>query len=754
MREKALAPIDEQKLDGKGQQAALRTVSAGTDGTVSAGTDGTGSAGTGGTGSADARGERTRSLRPKQTLVSRVMGFVVGQLRRFWWLILLLLLVTWTRINPEVMNLALLGISLIGRLLFAVLFMVVQFGALFWFISRTRTVVIKPGDAKAVTFDDYWGQPHLVELVQQWISLLADRYEFVKMGGEYINGLLLYGEPGTGKTLLAKAMAGEAGVAFLSVEGSGFRGMFWGMDTLRMMSFVSKARKLARQYGACIAYIDEIDAVGMSRAGVMGGGMGMGGGMFGMGMNGALTRLLYEMDGINEPSRMESLQSKIRKLLRKPPYKRNWHVLFMGSTNRPDILDPALLRPGRFDQVIQVERPDRVGRRAIIEGYLSKIKHDPEQVDVESIVADTPRTTPAQIMSAITKDSVRRALFEGRDFVIQEDIDQAIQEQIVGMANPVREMDPLQLRQVAYHEAGHAVVQHYIMPDQRISRVSIVRRSKGVMGYVLPVDTIEIYGEPLRRIVADIMVSLSGHICVKVFMGEFWTGAYSDYKNVRMKFRELAMLGFFGPPVSELFVDFKELRFSDERVEKVWVKLEEQVERMIIQHADEVEALVEALLEKHELSNQEVLEILDMNSLQLALEQGVEMESVLEQLGSNPSGLSYQRRAMAEDEKEALPKPRPAGEIRRGGRRGGKRRLSSAPRRSGIDGGRSIKDLPLSVGARRSGELSEAPAPRPPHWGDQKARLPSVSKRGSKPPDAGTMKSSSRSRPATAGMTR
>ena len=110
----------------------------------------------------------------------------------------------------------------------------------------------------------------------------------------------------------------------------------------------------------------------------------------------------------------------------------------MGSTNRPDVLDRALLRPGRFDQVIKVERPDRMGRREIIQGYVSKIKHDPAQIDIDAIVADTPHTTPAQIMAAITKDAVRRALFRGRDYVIQDDIDQAIQEQLVGMPTPLR----------------------------------------------------------------------------------------------------------------------------------------------------------------------------------------------------------------------------------------------------------------------------------------------------------------------------
>jgi cell division protease FtsH len=588
---------------------------------------------------------------------NRPIARTLRAVRRFWFVFLGLILALWAWADPVNLNMLLVGLGFIGQMLFAILFMVVQFGALFWFISRTRTVLIKPGDTKAITFDDYWGQPALLKLVKQWISLLSERDAFVKMGGEYINGLMLTGEPGTGKTLLAKAMAGEAGIAFMSVEGSGFRGMFWGMDTLKMMSFVRKARKLARDYGACIAYIDEIDAVGTSRSGVMGGGQGtMGGGMMGgMMMNGALTRLLYEMDGMSETSFNERLQARIYRLLGKEPPKRDWHVLFMGSTNRPDVLDPALLRPGRFDQVIKVDRPDRAGRREIVKGYIAKIHHDPEQIDIEGIVSDTPRATPAQIMSAITKDSVRRALFSERDFVIQEDIDQAIQEQLVGMANPIHEMDPLQLQQIAYHEAGHAVVQHYMMPDQRISRVSIVRRSSGALGYVLPVDTVEIYGQPLRRIAADIMVSLAGHLCVKIFMGEFWTGAYSDYRNVRNNFRHLAILGFFGPPVAELGLDVKELRFTDERVENVWLQLEEQVERLLIEHADEVEALVEALLEKKDINNQEVLSLLGKNSLQLAHEQGKEIESVLQELGVSEKGLAYQRREASEH--KALPEP-------------------------------------------------------------------------------------------------
>jgi cell division protease FtsH len=393
---------------------------------------------------------------------------------------------------------------------------------------------IRPEDPKVITFDDYWGQANLKALVRQWLGLLSDRATFVKMGGRYINGLLLYGEPGTGKTMLAKAMAGEAGVAFISMEGSGFRNMFWGVDTLKMMWFVRKARKLARRYGAAIAYIDEIDAVGASRGNVMGGRGGMGGmggmgnmGMFGMGGSGALTRLLYEMDGLGTRTRMEKLRAKIAQWRGRKAPERSWHVLFMGSTNRPDVLDPALVRPGRFDQLIQVNPPDKAGRREIVHGYLRTISHD-DTVDEDAIVADTARSTPAQIMAALTKDALRIALFAGRTRGGQRDIEQAFLQQWMGIENPIEEMAQDQRRQIAVHEAGHAVAQYYLIPDQRIVHLTIVARAQS-LGFMLPLDQAEMYAYPLRRIVAGIMVGMAGHVATRILFGVDWTGAYSDF---------------------------------------------------------------------------------------------------------------------------------------------------------------------------------------------------------------------------------
>jgi len=432
------------------------------------------------------------------------------------------------------------------------------------------------------------------------------------MGGQFINGLLLAGEPGTGKTLLAKAMAGEAGIAFISMEGSGFRAMFWGVDVLKMIRFISQARKLAKEYGACIAYIDEIDAVGMSRGsvmggqgGMMGGGMGMGG-MMGGG-SGALTRLLYEMDGITELNGWEKLRARWYQLRKKPVPPRDWHILFMGSTNRPDVLDPALTRPGRFDRTVVVNKPDRGGRRAIVTYYLNKIRTD-ETIDIDAIVSDTAWATPARIMSAITKDAVRLALFDDRDRVAQHDIELAFQEQAMGLENPIEEMEEDQRRQVAYHEAGHAIVQYYLRPDERIVRVSIVRRSEA-LGYVLPVPNYDIYALPLRTFVADILVSMAGHVATKLFLGEYWTGATSDFQNVRGRLWQLAHYGYFGPPLN---IDQVGAQGKDkmEVVEKFWKKLEEQTEKILAKYSAEVHAVAQALLDRNDLTGKQCIEVI------------------------------------------------------------------------------------------------------------------------------------------------
>ena len=518
--------------------------------------------------------------------------------------------------NETLLNIFLQLLQFVGQLLFAILFMLVQFGSLFWFMSRSKIERIRPEDPKIITFDDYWGQPRLKRLVRQWLGLLSDRQQFVEMGGRYINGLLLYGPPGTGKTMLAKAMAGEAGVAFISIEGSGFRAMFWGVDVMKMIWFIRKARKLAQRYGAAIAYIDEIDAVAQSRGGVMGGGGGMGG-MMGGG-TGALTRLLYEMDGIESKTLKEKLKGKLFQIMGRKPPERNWHVLFMGSTNRPDVIDPALKRPGRFDQLIKVDLPDRTGRREIVEGYLRTVNHD-DSVDVEAIVMNNRAATPAQIMAAITKDAVRVALFDHRTAVSQEDIEKAFLQQYTGIENPIEEMAEGQRWQVAVHEAGHAVAQHYLMPDTRIAHITIVRRGDA-LGFVLPMDEVEMHSQPLSRIVRDMMVCLAGQAAMRVVLGESFTGASGgDYPMVRERLWRLYNEGYFGPPV----VDWRTGRDStggavtdrdaQAALRRMWLDLQERTERLLRDHQPELIELAESLMDHNSLSTRQVVAILGPN---------------------------------------------------------------------------------------------------------------------------------------------
>lgn len=515
-----------------------------------------------------------------------------------------------TLVDPAVRATVFSVFGFLLQISFLFFFIVIQYVGMFWFLGRSRVEVIRPGDPKQITFDDYKGQPNLLRLVRQWISLLSDRTQFQKMGGQFINGLLLYGEPGTGKTLLAKAMAGEAGIAFISIEGSGFQAMFIGLDVLKMIRFVSQARRLAREYGACIAYIDEIDAVGASRGNVMGGMMGgMGGMMGGMGAGrGALTRLLYEMDGISELTRWEKLRARWYQWRKKPVPPRDWHILFMGSTNRPDVLDPALTRPGRFDRTVVVNKPDRSGRREMIKYYLNKVLTD-ETVDVEAIVSDTAWATPARIMSAITKDAVRLAFFDGRDKVAQRDIELAFQEQAMGLENPIEEIEDDQRRQIAYHEAGHAVVQHHIRPDQRIVRVSIIRRSNA-LGYVLPVPNYDIYSVPLRTYLADILVAMAGHVATKLFLGEYWTGATSDFNSVRSRLWQLGHYGYFGPPLDRDDAGTKLMDKRNAVIEVFWNKMEEQTSKLLTRHAAEVHAVAKALLERNDLNGKECVEVI------------------------------------------------------------------------------------------------------------------------------------------------
>ena len=486
---------------------------------------------------------------------------------------------------------------------FGMMFMVVQFGALFWFLSRSKTITILPGDKTGLTLQDYKGQPSLVALMGEWISILQGNKNFYDMGGISPSGLVLIGEPGTGKTWLAKCTAGSAGVAMHGIEGSGFRAMFMGMDVLKTISFVNKCRSLAAEHGACIAFLDELDALG-SRGG-MGGGMGMMGGMMGgMGGGGALTQLLVAIDGMGEERGMTTARNIARRWLGLP-YLKEGVVLWMGSTNRPEMLDRALTRPGRMEHMIKVDPPDAPGRREIFSYYLNKVRHD--DVDTERLVSGTQGVTPAAIQSAIQRGAPRLANAVGRSKVSEMDILTALMEGVAGIPNPISDMPEKQRWQLAVHEASHCVASNHLSPSKTIAFVSIIRRGIG-FGFMLPIDKEATYTYPMANIVADIRVSLAGDIGTKVVLGERWVGGAADFKHVRERVAYLSWHGVFGG-ISQ---DYG--RPSQDEAERIDTWLKEQMdatEDLLREHKPEIEALAHALMEKSELSGEEATQIIE-----------------------------------------------------------------------------------------------------------------------------------------------
>jgi cell division protease FtsH len=509
--------------------------------------------------------------------------------------------------------LALAGLAVNLSMLAAM--MVVQvvfyFGFIFYYLGGVKMIKVMPGEAGEVTLeDDYWGQPELVVVARQWVSLLEDPSRLREMGGQPVTGVLLSGPPGSGKTFLARCMAGSAAVPFLGLDGSRLISMWLGVGSIKVMRLFANARKYARRYGACIVFIDELDAIGSSRGGVQGGQSqsGMFGGMpmWGAGV-GVLNTLLTQMDGIHEQrNRLLARWYKLRHQKMPPP---DYTVFVMGATNRPSVLDPALTRAGRLDVKISVDPTDRAGRTEIIGRYLEGIKVL-EEIDVEGFAGQTTGLTPSDLKTIITRRAPARALFAGREGLLNEDLRASLAEQSLGLRQPIAGMRSADKRAIAYHEAGHAVAT-WALTDDVVARVSIIRYSGGPrggssLGHVSPVPEEERWNRSLSEVTDYICAALGGRAAELEFLGEAHTGAGADLNGVRYRLMQLAEEGYFTS------LGFK-MEPSDELVKEMdalYARLLERARETLRAHVDKVEALVKALLEHEELDEDAAAAIL------------------------------------------------------------------------------------------------------------------------------------------------
>jgi cell division protease FtsH len=494
-------------------------------------------------------------------------------------------------------------------------FMIVQvvfyFGFIFYYLGGVKMIKVMPGEAGEVTLeDDYWGQPELVKVARQWVSLLEEPTRLRAMGGQPVTGALLSGPPGSGKTHLARCMAGSAAVPFLGLDGSRLISMWLGVGSIKVMRLFANARKLARRYGSCIVFVDELDSIGSSRGGVTGGETqaGMFGGMpmWGAG-TGVLNTLLTQLDGLNEQG--SRLKARWYKILRKKVPPPDYTVFVLGATNRPDVLDPALTRAGRLDVKIRVDPTDKAGRIEIIKGYLERIR-TVEEIDIEGFASDTTGMTPADLKTIVMRRAPARALFGGREGLANEDLRASLAEQNMGLRQPISGMRPEDKRAIAYHEAGHAVTT-WALTDDKITRVSIIRYSGGPrggasLGHVSPVPEEERWSQGLSEVTDRICAGLGGRAAELEFLGGAHTGAQGDMNAVRYRMRQLAEEGYF----SSLGYKAEPTDALTKEMDELFAQLMDRARQTVHEHQDKVEALVQELLDKEELDAEDAAAIL------------------------------------------------------------------------------------------------------------------------------------------------
>lgn len=453
--------------------------------------------------------------------------------------------------------------------------------------GKSRARMITP-DAKRVTFQDVAGLKEEKEELEEIVDFLKEPGKFTQVGARIPKGVILVGPPGTGKTLLAKAIAGEAGVPFFSISGSDFVEMFVGVGASRVRDLFEEAKK----HQPCIVFIDEIDAVARRR------GTGMGGGHDEREQT--LNQLLVEMDGFGV----------------------NEGIIVMAATNRVDILDPAILRPGRFDRQVAVGRPDVKGREEILQVHV-KGKPLGDDVDLTEVARTTAGFTGADLENLMNESAILAAK-EKRAYIRQEDINRAFVKIGIGAEKKSRVISEKEKKITAYHEAGHAILFHLLPDVGPVHTISIIPTGRGAAGYTMPLPEKDEMFRTKGRMTQELIVDLGGRVAEELIFGDVTTGASQDIKQATALAR--AMVTRYGMSDriglinydnddDEVFIG-RDLAHTRSYGEDIACAIDEEVKRMIEEahqkahemikaHEDVLHSCAALLIEKEKIGRDE-----------------------------------------------------------------------------------------------------------------------------------------------------
>jgi cell division protease FtsH len=460
-------------------------------------------------------------------------------------------------------------------------------------LGKNKAKIYEVDPSQKVTFDDVAGVDEAVEEVKEVVAFLKEPDKYTRLGAKLPKGIMLVGPPGTGKTLLARAVAGEAHVPFFNLSGSDFVEMFVGVGAARVRDLFKEAKAKA----PCIIFIDELDAVGKSRSQ----------GPY-MGRNdereNTLNQLLSEMDGFDPQI----------------------GIIIMGATNRPEVLDPALLRPGRFDRQILVDRPDLIGRVSIFEVHTRELTLK-DDVDLHKLAAETPGFGGAEIANVCNEAALLASRKEQNE-VAQQHFQDAIERVIAGLEKKNKLINPHEREVVAYHESGHAIVGHFTAGADPVQKVSIVPRGIGALGYTLQTPLEDRFLMSRSELIGKIKGLLGGRAAEEIIFGEVSTGASNDLEKIAKIVRN--MITVYGmsrqaPNISlvdhqqDLFLgqgpglmqhSEKLEQMIDDETQEIIRTCYEEAKQLLTAKRDNLEKMARVLLEKEKMDEHDIAAIL------------------------------------------------------------------------------------------------------------------------------------------------